>query len=143
MSEIPEIEQFLKSLPGFDGLENHEITAAARATEIAYYRNGADILTIGADNENLNIIRSGAVELRDAEGDLVIRLAEGECFGFPSLMNSAPVRNHSRAIEDTLVYHLSGATFHKLRRDNTDFDTYFIRALSDRLLQAPAPASAA
>ena len=138
MSEIPEIEQFLKTLPGFDGLDDREINAAARATEIAYYRHGTDILEIGNENNALNIVRSGAVELRDSEGDLVIRLAEGECFGFPSLMNSAPVRNHSTAIEDTLIYHVAGDAFHKLRRDNTHFDTFFIRALSDRLLQAPA-----
>ncbi len=89
MNEIPEIERFLRTLPGFDGLDDKEINTAARATDIAYYRHGSNILEIGSTNTNLNIVRSGAVELRDAEGDLVIRLAEGESFGFPSLMNAA------------------------------------------------------
>ena len=41
------------------------------------------------------------------------------------------------AIEDTLIYHLSGDVFSRMRRENSDFDTWFIRALSDRLLMPP------
>ncbi len=138
MKEIPEIEDFLSRLPGFDSLDAREINAAARSIDIAYYRTGSDILTIGGTNTNLNIVRSGAVELRNEDDDLVLRLAEGESFGFPSLMNEAPVRHQSRAIEDTLVYHLDGATFQELRRSNSGLDTFYIRALSDRLLQSPS-----
>ncbi len=137
MNEIPEIEDFLSHLPGFDSLNAREINSAARSISIAYYRNGSDILTIGDTNKHLHIVRSGAVELRDEDDDLVLRLAEGDSFGFPSLMNAAPIRNQSRAIEDTLVYHLDGATFQALRRSNTELDTFYIRALSDRLLQKP------
>ncbi len=141
MNEIPEIEDFLSRLPGFDGLDAREINTAARSIDIAYYRTGSDILSIGDTNEHLNIVRSGAVELRDENDDLVLRLAEGDSFGFPSLMNAAPIRNQSRAIEDTLVYHMDGSTFQELRRSNTDLDTFYIRALSDRLLRKPgAPA---
>ena len=139
MAEIPEISRFLGELPGFEQLDERETDLAARGIEIAYYRQDSDLFQIGDANNSLNVVRSGAIELRNAEGDLVLRLAEGDSFGFPSLMNAAPVRNHSRAIEDTLVYHLDGDAFHKLRRSNSHFDNYYIRALSDRLLQAPAP----
>lgn len=139
MKEIPEIERFLGTLPGFDSLDARELNLAARGVNIAYYRHGSDIFHVGGTNTHLNIVRSGAVELRNEEGDLVLRLAEGDTFGFPSLMNSAPLRNHSRAIEDTLIYHLDGTTFHELRRNNTGFDTFYIRSLSDRLLTNPAP----
>jgi CBS domain-containing protein len=67
-----------------------------------------------------------------------MRPAEGDVFGFPSLMNAAPLRNQSVAIEDSLIYHLDGEIFGKLRRRNDRFDTYFIRLLSDRLLSRPA-----
>jgi CBS domain-containing protein len=137
MNEIPEIEAFLGRLPGFDHLDESELHRAARAVSVAYYRQGQDILSIGVTNTHLNIVRSGAVELTDGNGDLVTRLAEGECFGFPSLMNSAPTRNHSVALEDTLIYHLKGEAFEALRRDNREFDTWFIRALSDRLTMRP------
>ncbi|MBT8092346.1 MAG: CBS domain-containing protein [Gammaproteobacteria bacterium] len=141
MNEIPEIVRFLKGLPAFDKLEDAEIGLAAKSIEIAYFRKGDDILTIGNMNHYLHIVRSGAVELLNESDEMMTRLAEGECFGFPSLMNSAPIRNHSIAIEDTLIYHLKGEAFSQLRRRNTHFDTWFIRALSDRLLSQPQATS--
>ena len=140
MKEIPEIAQFLRDLPGFDSLDDTEVSACAKNIDIAYYRKGDDILTTGSENRWLHIIRSGAVELRDDTGAMMSRLAEGDCFGFPSLMRQTPARNHSVAIEDSLVYHLDGDTFARVRRVSDDFDTWFIRALSDRLTtQAVAP----
>ena len=100
---------------------------------------GSQVLTIGDTNTQLHIVRSGALELRNAEGDLVTRAAEGDVFGFPSLMNAAPLRNQSVAIEDSLIYHLDGKVFADLRRNNDRFDTYFIRLLSDRLMLRPTP----
>ena len=138
MKEIPEVVQFLRKLPGFDRLNDSQVGACAKAISIAYYRQGEDILTIGSDNSHLHIVRSGAVELHNIDAELMTRIAEGDCFGFPSLMNSAPVRNHSVAIEDTLVYHLNGDAFSRARRENSEFDTWFIRALSERLLMVPA-----
>lgn len=139
MKEIPEITQFLRALPGFDSLDDVAIAKCARGIDIAYYRRGDDILTIGSENHFLHIVRSGAVELRDEGGEMMTRLAERECFGFPSLMNNAPARHHSVALEDALVYHLSGEAFAEARRASEDFDTWFIRALSDRLTMRPAP----
>jgi CBS domain-containing protein len=133
MNEIPDIERFLRELPGFDQLDGDMIRNAAQAISVAYYRQGRDIMQIGDVNSTLHIVRSGAIELRDEAGDLVARLAEGDCFGFPSLMNNAPVRNHSTAIEDALLYHLHGDAFRDLRSRCTEFDTFFNRALSHRV----------
>src|SRR5210317_2627825 len=139
MKEIPEIVEFLRGLPGFDSLDDRQLADCARHIEIAYYRKGEVILTPGSENHQLHIVRSGAIELRNANGEMMTRLAETDYFGFPSLMNSAPVRNHSVAIEDALVYHLDGEAFGRARRACTKFDTMFIRALSDRLTMNPEP----
>ncbi|MDH5618726.1 MAG: cyclic nucleotide-binding domain-containing protein, partial [Gammaproteobacteria bacterium] len=138
MKEIPEIARFLRELPGFDRLDDTRISDCAKNINIAYYRKGDDILTAGSENRWLHIIRSGAVELRDEAGEMMTRLAEGDCFGFPSLMNNARARNHSIAMEDTLVYHLDGEAFARARYASEAFDTWFIRALSDRLTTQPA-----
>ena len=137
MNELPEITRFVAALPGFDVLTAAQTHAVATSMQIGYYRAGNDVLHVGSENNQLHIVRSGALELRNGEGDLVQRVAEGECFGFPSLMNHAPVRNQSVAIEDALIYHLDGSVFTKLRRENAQFDTFFIRSLSDRLLAHP------
>ncbi|MEM9333846.1 MAG: putative nucleotidyltransferase substrate binding domain-containing protein [Pseudomonadota bacterium] len=138
MKELPEITEYLAGLPGFDQLAPNELAACARGIEIAYYRKGQDVLTVGSDNQHLHIIRSGAIELRDEEERMMTQLAEGDCFGFPPLMNRAPARNHSVAMEDTLVYHLKAEAFARSRRASAAFDDWFIRALTDRLtLRAP------
>ena len=139
MKEIPDIVEFLRSLPGFDLLDEAHLAACARDINIAYYRAGADILRVGEENRFLHIVRSGAVELRNEAGEMMTRLAEGDCFGFPSLMNNAPARNHSIALEDSLVYHLGASAFEAARRYSSSFDTLFIRALSDRLTMQAAP----
>ncbi len=139
MKEIPEIAEFLGNLPGFDKLDERLLAACAKNVEIAYYRQGDDILTIGSENRQLHIVRSGAVELRDEIGEMKARLAEGDCFGFPSLMNNAPACNHSVALEDSLIYHLAGEAFARARQESSDFDTWFIRALSDRLTTLVSP----
>ena len=139
MSEIPDIVDFLRELPGFDALDDELLGKCARNIEIAYYRTGDDILTIGTDNRHLHIVRTGAVELRNEEDEMMTRLAEGDCFGFPSLMNNSPARNHSIALEDTLIYHLGGEAFAEARQKSSEFDTLFIRALSDRLTMKPPP----
>jgi CBS domain-containing protein len=140
MNELPEIAQFLSGLPGFDALNESQVNVAAASIQVGYYRSGSDVLHIGDENRQLHIVRSGALDLNNAEGELVTRVAEGDCFGFPSLMNATPVRHQSVAIEDSLVYHLDGRVFAKLRSENPRFDTHFIRLLSDRLLTRPAAA---
>jgi CBS domain-containing protein len=139
MNELPDIVQFLSGLPGFDLLDETQNKTAARSIQIGYYRAGSTVLQTGNDNDQLHIVRSGALELRNVEGDLVARVAEGDCFGFPSLMNESPVRNQSVAIEDSLIYHMPGKVFSELRRSSERFDTHFIRLLSDRLLSRPLP----
>lgn len=138
MIEIPEIAQFIRGLPGFDCLDDAQLSDCARGIDIAYYRQEQEILTPGTENHSLHIIRSGAVELRNDAGEMIARLAEGDCFGFPSLMRQTPARNQSVAMEDTLVYHMDGNAFARARRASIEFDTWFIRALSDRLTMRPA-----
>ena len=140
MNELPEIARFLSGLPGFDALSDAQIAAAAASIQIGYYRAGSNIMRIGEENRQLHVVRSGAIELHNADGDLMTRAAEGDCFGFPSLMNATPVRHVSIAIEDALIYHVDGKVFSDLRSANARFDTHFIRMLSDRLLTRPTVA---
>jgi len=137
MNELPDIARFLSGLPGFDLLDEAQIKTAARSIQIGYYRAGSIVLQTGTLNKQLHIVRSGALELKSIDGDLVAQIAEGDCFGFPSLMNEVAVRNQTVTIEDSLIYHVDGKVFSALRRNNERFETHFIRLLSDRLLSRP------
>ena len=138
MNELAEISDFLGAIPPFDTLDDAALARAAGAIEIAYYRGDAEIIAAGSDNDRFFVVRSGAVELRDADGDLSLRVGEGEFFGFPAIMRQRPARRSAAAIEDTLVYTLPGELFRSLRQTGADFDTFFINALSDRLLLGSA-----
>jgi signal-transduction protein with cAMP-binding, CBS, and nucleotidyltransferase domain len=46
MNELPEITRFLSELPGFEELDQEELTAAARAIQIGYYKSGSQVLQI-------------------------------------------------------------------------------------------------
>ncbi len=131
--ELPDIEAFLHSLPGFAALTPDALAQAARGVEVEYFRRGTELLTIGRTNQHLHIVRAGAVQLADDDGELVARLGEGESFGLASLMNDAPVRFSSEALEDTLVYRIDAGTFRTLRSACPDFDTHAVRVLTNRL----------
>ena len=64
MNEIPEVADYLRELPGFDALDEALLANCAKRVEIAYYRQGSDILKVGSENKRLHIIRT----LRYTEG---------------------------------------------------------------------------
>ena len=110
MIELPEITEFMTAHRPFDELSGEEIARTVRAVEIEYFRGGAEILAAESANTELHMIRNGAVELHDSEGELVARLGEGDYFGYISLLSGRPVRYRVKALEDTIIYHLPGAT---------------------------------
>ncbi|MEL7024173.1 MAG: DUF294 nucleotidyltransferase-like domain-containing protein [Pseudomonadota bacterium] len=135
MKELPDIERFLSTAAGFDVLTTAHRAEAATKLTISYAKRGAALLRPGEDNENVYVIRTGAVELRSEDGELQMRLGEGECFGFPSVMEQRPVRRDAVAFEDVLLYALPAADFAQLRTTSPKFDRFFIRQLADRVRQ--------
>lgn len=131
--ELSEIVDFLKGHAPFDGLQPALLDDAARQMEIIYRRRGEVLLQIGDANSALAVIRRGAVEVHDAEGRLVIRLAEGESYGMPSLLTGNPVRNRVTMIEDGLIYLLPVAEFRALCAADSAFDQFYVRTLEQRL----------
>ncbi|MGL4895033.1 MAG: DUF294 nucleotidyltransferase-like domain-containing protein, partial [Shewanella sp.] len=86
-----------------------------------------------ADAPKLYLVRSGAFEVRDPEGVLLDRVAEGEFFGFSTLLSGEKVVNRVAILEDSLVYHFPQALFDQLRSESRHFDKFFTRAFAKRL----------
>ncbi|MGS0729317.1 CBS domain-containing protein, partial [Shewanella sp. 0m-11] len=61
------------------------------------------------------------------------RLAEGDYFGFPSLLSGEEASNRVAILEDGLVYHLPPQMFDYLRKESREFDRFFNRAFAKRL----------
>jgi CBS domain-containing protein len=138
-SALADVEKFLAATPPFDLLDAGLLARAAAAIEVFYRRRGSVLLDLGEVNSTLYLVRRGAVEARDAAGNLVDRYGEGETFGVLSLLTGKPVRLRITAIEDCLVWALPGPAFDQLRARSTAFETFFIRNVEERLTAAIQP----
>jgi CBS domain-containing protein len=138
-SALADVEKFLAATPPFDLLEADLLRRAAAAVEIFYRRRGTVLLEIGDLNATLYLVRRGAVEARDAAGNLLDRYGEGETFGVLSVLTGKPVRLRITAIEDCLVWSLPRAALDELRARSTEFETFFIRSVEERLTAAIQP----
>lgn len=131
--EIFELIDFLRATPPFGTLPDARLRNAARRLSITYAPTNRVVLDAGEETHQLYIIRSGAVELHDASGTLVGRLGEGEAFGYPSLLTDTTASRRVTTIEDTLLYHLPEAVFHRCRSESEEFDAFFARAHAERI----------
>lgn len=120
----------LKELPA-DTLD--EITMAL---EIQYARRGTTVLKVGERNDRLLLIRSGAVEVLAADGNLYGRFTEGEWVGYRSVLRGGPVSLDVNAIEDTLFYSIPGGLFLKLIKQFERVREYFSEQKPERLRSA-------
>ncbi|BAJ01664.1 DUF294 nucleotidyltransferase-like domain-containing protein [Shewanella violacea] len=137
-SELQPISQFIKALAPFDCLTEAALERCCRSLTIGYYSKASMIVPLDASHPQLYIVRSGAFEVRDDDGELVDRLGEGDYFGFLSLLSGEKICNRVQILEDGLVYHLDPDTFNDLRGENRHFDRFFIdrffnRAFAKRL----------
>ncbi|QIR14866.1 DUF294 nucleotidyltransferase-like domain-containing protein [Shewanella aestuarii] len=132
-SELQPIEQFLQTHAPFDILTPELIAQCAREINIGYYSKAQAFVEFDSVNPKLYLVRSGAFEVRDPHGVLVDRVAEGECFGFSTLLSGEKVVNKVAILEDGLVYHIPQTIFSTLRASSRQFDTFFTRAFAQRL----------
>lgn len=132
-SELQPIEQFLRTHAPFDVLSKALVERCAREINIGYYAKASAFVEFDPHNPKLYLVRSGAFEVRDPQGVLVDRVAEGECFGFSTLLSGEKVVNKVAILEDGLVYHIPQFLFTELRTHNRQFDTFFTRAFAQRL----------
>ncbi|MBF0620363.1 MAG: cyclic nucleotide-binding/CBS domain-containing protein [Magnetococcales bacterium] len=134
--ELVEILDFLTSCPPFDILpESIQHTLPAKIS-IRYARRGTHILERGDTLEFLQIIRTGAVEIFKQDGQLLVRLGEGDIFGAQTLQRGQSIVTRTEAMEDTLLYQLPAETFFELCEQSEQFKDYFGPLGADRLKRA-------
>ena len=131
--EITEIKQFLSAIVPFDSLSESALSRVAKGLRISYFAASSGHIEIDYDNPQLYIVRTGGFEVRDKQGGLLDRLAEGEYFGYPSLLTGQNVNNKVTVLEDGLVYLIDLTLFKYLRDDSINFDRFFNRAHAKRM----------
>src|SRR5690606_38458333 len=135
-SPLADVERFLAQTPPFDRLPAAALRRAAGAFQAVYRRAGTVVLRIGERSQTLYLIRRGAVEAHDADGNLAGRYGEGEVFDLQALLGGQPVRFSATLIEDSLLWCMPMSEFDELRAISREFDEYFIRSLEPRTVAA-------
>eukprot|EP00003_Mantamonas_plastica_P032637 TRINITY_DN8976_c0_g1_i1.p1 TRINITY_DN8976_c0_g1~~TRINITY_DN8976_c0_g1_i1.p1 ORF type:complete len:625 (+),score=118.65 TRINITY_DN8976_c0_g1_i1:174-2048(+) len=120
-AELIDIRNHMAQFPPFDEMPDELLERVVESIEVEYFRAGTQILELGDQNTWLYYVRSGAVELFRRSGELYNRVSEGEIFGQFGLLMNRKVRFPAKALEDTLIYRISGEVFKYLFENDDNF----------------------
>jgi CBS domain-containing protein len=136
VSELHDVREFLAGRPPFVALPGAALDVLPRHISVRYLRRGASFPPADADPSGLYVLRKGAVEIRDAAGALVEKLAEGDIFDPTAVDSEDEPPRGGTASEDTLLYVIAGPGLADLRRAHPAFDRSFDRTIVERLRRA-------
>ncbi|MBV1907826.1 MAG: cyclic nucleotide-binding domain-containing protein, partial [Kangiellaceae bacterium] len=126
--ESLEIHQYLSQCEPFSKLEKQQQIQITRSIEIVYFRRGSTILWPGAENHWLYIVRSGAAERSEENGQVVAKFSERDIFGQASLARKGIVKRKIIAIEDCLLYRIPRNIYDEYSETSPYFRFYFERS---------------
>lgn len=130
--ELDEVRGFLAQHEPFSHLPEDALRELPGHMKIIYVRRGETIIDYGQVNDNLYIIRSGAVDVL-AEGDALIdRRESGRNFGYSTLVDEPASHYAMIAVEDSILLVLPRAPFTELITENPDIKRFF-ESLSRRV----------
>ncbi|HBQ40508.1 MAG TPA: hypothetical protein DD808_08060, partial [Halieaceae bacterium] len=132
--ELTPVADFLATTMPFDTLASSELVHLLPTLAISYHTRG-ECFTAGSEPCGLRILRSGAVDLRDADNTLLDRLGEGESFHIDGL-NAERGQVQARVIEDALIYFLPDTAYQALRQAHRNIDRHFSSQRNRRLRRA-------
>ncbi|MBB1405414.1 CBS domain-containing protein [Pseudoalteromonas sp. SG44-5] len=135
-AEQQDITQFVTMQAPFSMLEASACSYFVKHLDIAYLNRENQAQWLQSDHPKLFLIRSGLYDLVDSKGDIVTRLAQGDYFGFPSLLTGEAMQNRLEVQKEGIVYMLPQESFDYLRREYKPFEQYFVRAHANRLLSS-------
>lgn len=144
--ELAEVRDFLAQHPPFDALPADALDALPRRCTLSYARRGSPILRAGQRNDQLYVVRSGAVDISD-HGQLVDRVGAGGAFGLSSVVERVPSRHDATAREDTLLIQLPHEAVEELSAQHPAVAVHFAATQHERIrtaigqLQAPSRGS--
>lgn len=123
--ELDEVHDFLAAHEPFMRLPDEELHHLPRVAVIRYVRRGETIIHLGAPNEQLHIIRAGAIDVIDEDGLLLDRRDTGSSFGYSTLVGENSSRYTMVAVEDTLLIQIPREEFTALGERNPDLNRFY------------------
>lgn len=134
--EQQEIAQFVCMQAPFSMLHDSACEYFVSHIDSVYLTRENQAQWLQTQTPKLFLIRSGLYDLVDAKGDVVKRLAQGDYFGYPSLLTGEAIQNRLQVQKEGIVYMLAQTHFDFLRHQYKPFEQYFVRAHANRLLSS-------
>jgi CBS domain-containing protein len=131
--ELLEIRQFLEQRNPFNHLDEARLDELPSAITIRYLRRGSDFPPLDG---YVYVIRSGAIDLHDEQGELCERLAEGDLYSASCQLVSVSGCERGEAVEDSLLYLLDCNHLKALCRESREFSEHFSATVKERLRAA-------
>jgi CBS domain-containing protein len=133
--EIPEVTDFLAQHAPFAAVPRAELESLARRLTVRYARRGTKLMAVGRGNDEVFVVRTGAVQITDDNGTLVGRGGEGTGFGTTAL-GGQPSRFDVEAIEDSLLLVMPAPVFRELAAAHSVVEEFFSQQRAARLRHA-------
>lgn len=133
--ELIEIRDFLSVSPPFDQLPAATLEQLPKRLSVRYFRRGSPFPPETPESY-VYLLRRGAVELRDPQGELVGKLAEGDLCDMPCRARHEGIPFVANTSEDTLAYALTCDELDRLRAEFPGFAEHFQQSISERLRKA-------
>jgi len=122
------IKTFLESVHPYDSLPRDELTQVVGSFSRREYPAGAEIYSAGEPIKGIFLIKRGAVEVIDRNGELVSILGPRNSFGERGLMRDGLALTSARATEDSVILMLPEAELKRLIAASPAFTRFFNRS---------------
>ena len=130
-SALTEISEFIQAIPPMDLLPSHTLEQVVKEISICYVRRGESLPPKGVIDENLYILRKGALSYVSADDELLGRYGEGEICTVFCFNNDDNIKVTTD--EDTLLYSINYHNFHQLVGEFSDVMAFFQHTSEQRL----------
>jgi len=132
-TELSELLEFLKVHQPFTTMSQGALNQYALSLSLSYVKKGTEVLNVGATNDKVYMVRSGAVGLYTSDNTLITKLAEGAFFGYLSVIKNQPVQSQARCVEDSLLLECSKQDFDEFSNEHSVFQRYFSKAAGEHI----------
>lgn len=129
------IRDFLGQCAPLDLINEETLDKLSMSIEIRYIRSGNPVMQRGETNNEVFLIRSGAIEVHTAEQKLYGRFSEGDWVGHRTVLRDGSVTMNVDTIEDTLFYCFPADIFRQLLAYSEEVERYFTERKPDRVRQ--------
>nr|WP_319486169.1 DUF294 nucleotidyltransferase-like domain-containing protein [uncultured Cohaesibacter sp.] len=117
----------------FDLLEMSRLETLGESTIALEVKQGDVILDVGQKVSGLYLIRSGEVDLITPEGNLLLHLTIGNCFGERAMLSDGKAPNKAVASRDSRLFIIPKASFNELIAASPSFHAFFDSSLAKKV----------